>query len=713
MPRAFLKNLRLPRSPPRLHPLSSNHHFHTTFPRRANISLSLSEDWDKSASRNDSRDVIKEQKFCEIRSFLSMTASTHDHVWGMYVDLIHLYDIEDIPLDIHQGVLRKCTIPAPKMRMMKAKLRASGRKVREDHPHETRFQTIIRNIRSAGHEPTLEDYHVVLEHFAAVGHVESSLLVFQEISKAGLLKAPKTYGLCLQAICHYLTLPCWHRRRPQVGAEMTRVCTALLEDMAKTKVPVSSVNVDLVVRILKETQDMEGFSRLMKIAYGIDLSYPDRPPLEQYDQPADSGLDLIAKNLSMPLPFTTAALNTTIDMLGRLGDVSKLVQTFEVLTTPLPQSIPSSAEFEEDDDDDYSYSSPVLSSYPLPHAEPNTTTYRLLLKWISKAGHAVLARHYLLQAMVSDAEKSQQLIIDAGRKPSSQILAPSFTVDRNLILPVFAIANRNKSVELMRWVSYRLRRVLRRKRGSLRNLEMRQQLWQAASEAAHLATQNISQTTAEGEDIHNLQESAPSDSAFQTSLDTSSTSALEKSKDALPTDAERTGPSDSQEPTSFDPSFQTFFSPSSSSSSDTAGRRTLIPPMPYFDIDLDAPTLRSPPPPKLFDINLHLSILRRDIESLEEYDKHVIDVLGRTIQRIKERLGRRVWKGKDVYLQGDHRRTPISREAWRSMVKFRLMKAAAQSSSGSGWIAATRGLGPTHVKHANDPPHPTSSKENA
>lgn len=724
MPRAFLKAFRLPspRSPRRLHPLPSNHHhLHTSFPRHANVALPLSEDVERPTSRNDPLDTIREQKIRDIRMFLSSGSSTHDHVWGLYVDLIQFYHAEHVPLDIHKNVLRQCTLPAAQMRLAKARYRAWGHKVRETHLHEKRFQAIIRNIRSAGHEPTLEDYHFVLEQFAAVGYVQGSLLVFQELSRMGIQKVPKTYGYCLQAICHYLTLPRWHLRQKYVAAEMSRLCLTLVEDMTRYNVPVTSVNIDLTIRILKETQDMDGFSRLMKMTYGIDLSYPDRPPLEQYDKVSSSGDSSLnaLSSLSTPLPFTTAALNTTIETLGRSGDISKLVQTFEVLTTPLPQSDHSSTQFDDDDDDDYSYSSPVFSGYRPPHAEPSTTTYLSLLKWISKAGHAALARHYLLQAIMSDAEKTRRLIVETVHKPRSQILSPSFTVDYRLMLPVFALANRNKKVALMDWVSFRTQRVIRRKKGALKYFEILKWRW---GKEARNAAQNPPLLVPQSSRDASSRDFMSSDPALQT-FPSSSSSTLEQTddtvQDALPiideqslTNEEQMTASASPEPVSLDPTLRTAFSRSLSSSPDSRDNEMPSPPMHYFDVDLDEPPLCSPPPPKVFDIDVHIAILRRDIKNLTEFHERVARALGRTIQRIKERLGRRVWRGKSVYLHREGRRMFVNRAMWRSTVNFRPGTATSQSSTGSGWIAATRGLGPKHVKHANDPPDPSTVGEN-
>ena len=75
--------------------------------------------------------------------------------------------------------------------------------------------------------------------------------------------------------------------------------------------------------------------------------------------------------------------------------------------------------------------------------------------------------------------------------------------------------------------------------------------------------------------------------------------------------------------------------------------------------------------PKKLDIDRHLLLLQRDLEELQQFERHVVDVIGRDIQRVKERLGRRVWAGKDVFLRDIRQRTEVPKEVWRDMVSFR------------------------------------------
>ena len=580
---------------------------------------------DVSTQSRNPREILESQKLKDLLELLARNPSNPNCVWGCYVDLLNLVRPDKVPLEVHQKVLRRCTLPARETRAEFARRLMTGNRPRLSHIHELRFQSIIHSIREAGYIPSLDDYNFVLEQFAAVGHHLGAVRVLEEITYYGLSKTPKTYGLCLQALCHRLQLPCWHEHRPLLLTETSRICMQLLTEMWASDVPFTSVNVDLCIRVLKETLDQDVLERLLKFAYGVDLTFPDRPPLEFWDQDrvkaAPKEGDVISY-LPGPQPFSTAALNTTIDILGRLGNVSKLVQTFEVLTTPLPSHAPAvpASSFYDDEDDDFGFNSPSVAPHSHPYATPNSTTYYLLIKWVSTAGNATLARHYLLQAMAHDRATDRRLRGDCLLKPRQEIPAIHFAVNRSMILPVFHEANRDKNMGLMWWVLGRTRRVLRRKRFDIVYYTAIREIWKADAAA-----------------------------------------------EALMPDTVDDGPNGALKAPTPQPVASTIT---------TSGGEGDLPPMPHFDVDLDAPASSAPQPEKIFDIDFHLSVLLRDKSALEEFEKRVRDVIGRTTQRVKERLGRRVWGDKDVFLRTQNRRTRLTRDVWREVVNFNPEKVA-------------------------------------
>ena len=516
------------------------------------------------------------------------------HVWANYTNLLNVMKNDNIPIEIHQQVLRRCTPSSQELRIAMVR-RLNARNIPSTpHKHEGRFKAIIRNIRILGVQPSLDDYHFILEQFAAVGHFVGSNHVFQELKRIGHQPSHKTFGLCLQSIAHRLTLPIPKSQRLKLPLQAREMFNKYMVDMRDHNVSLTPINLDMMLRILKETLDLESFESLMRWGYGIDLSNPDRIALE-YTTRTD-GEPLI------PFPFTTTALNTTIDMLGRSGNVSKLVQAFEVLTQPLPGANQHSFNaFEEDDDFGVSVNVSPSARFPPPHASPNTTTYNMLLRHICRAGHSILARHYILQAIYLDLRTEKilrQAVCKWDKKkhkvvlrPLAQVPAPHFSINRLHLLSAMGEGNVNKDLGLLRWVYTKLPFIIRKK------------------------TKDLEQYTSLRDD------------AIQSFID------------------------GSRLPPPSPPS--NFTTPD------------------LFDLDLGDSTPPEIPQIKYFNLNLHIRILTRNLFEFKDFARRLEFVLGRTTERVKDRLGRRIWAGKDIYLSTEGRRSNQTRESWRTIVNFK------------------------------------------
>jgi hypothetical protein len=517
------------------------------------------------------------------------------HVWANYTNLLNVMN-NNIPIEIHQQVLRRCTSSSTEIRI------AIGRRLHAcnipsmPHLHEGRFKAIMRNIRISGVHPSLDDYHFILEQFAAAGHFVGSHHVYKELMSIGHKPSCTTFGLCLQSIAHRLTLPIKKHQRLILPRQARKMFNKYITDMRDHNVLLTPINFDLTMRILKETLDLESFESLMRWGYGIDLSNPDRIALDY-----TTG---IGGEPRTPFPFTTTALNTTIDMLGRSGNVSKLVQAFEVLTQPLPGANQHSFNaFEEDDDFGVSVNVSPSARFSPPHASPNTSTYNMLLRHICRARHSILARHYILQAMQLDRQTekvTRQAVFKWDKpkrrvvlRPLNQVLAPHFSINRQLLLSVMGGGNVDKDLGLLRWLHTKLPYIISKK-----------------SKDLELYT-----------------------SCLEEAIQSSTGASL------LPPPSPSHSPSGSTTPE-------------------------------LFDLDLEDSTPPKTPPIKYFDLNLHIRILTRNVFEIKDLARHLEFVLGRTTERVKDRLGRRVWAGKDIYLSTEDRRLNQTRDSWRNIVNF-------------------------------------------
>lgn len=621
-------------------------------------------------------DSLVAAKARDLFSSLGREDSNPSRPWGHYVDLLNYMGLERLPLEVHQLVLRKCVPPASVIRAASAREHRARYYPHAPHAYENRLQMVMKNIRSAGWQAELDDYHFVLEQFAAVGHYIGSRGVLREMAFAGVQPSTKTYSLCLQALAHRLTLPCSEGRHLTLIGETTKMARELIRDMRTRDIPFMSVNMDLAIRILRETVDEKGFDELIKFGYGIDLAYPDRLPLEVIERQSGSKAEN-SEVLDPPLyplqPLSTPGLNVIIDMLGRAGRISKMVQAFDVLTQPLPNCGRSPTSLFDEDEDDYSINPPSIPEliYPLPSAPPNSTTFQLLIKHASRLGHAVLARHYLVYAMRLDRDEDRRLKRDLCTLPVGEIVPPLMAMNRNMLLAVFGLSNRDKHVELMRWMLQMINRTLRRKRKDLH--------WYTYKRMTR-----YSQGVAPGDGVSGVcsgSGSVPSvDDACSSTTnvilsptpstsdgDVSRASNLTSSSSPLETPAAPPTGGSTEAPNPISTSRPNSSLTLSTTPANESSRKTKSS---VFDLNLDSDHSQPTPSPCVFDINVHISLLRRDVQQLEKLSLEAEAVYGRTLHRVKERLGRRVWSGKDVWLADEQVRIPVTQEFWRDAVNF-------------------------------------------
>ncbi|KAK0467953.1 uncharacterized protein EV420DRAFT_1684992 [Desarmillaria tabescens] len=445
--------------------------------------------------------------------------------WETYLRAVNQLGTTNIPLHFHQRALRACTVPTEKLRS------AADRRIATKHPpaphtYEVRFQLILGNIRTLGQKPDLEDYNFLLEQFAAAAHPVAALNTLKEMVLFGVIPRSKTYD---------------------------------------------EGNTGRYANHGKASHSCQ---------FWLDPSHYDQDNFRGHGQ---LGLAGSPPALPEPVNFTTAALNNIVDMVGQTGNVSKLVQAFEVLTVPIPKSAQFMAS-SFDDDDDWGVSTPSPeSSYHYPHASPNTTTYNLLIR------HAI---HL-------EREVAHQTRIEVLTKPLNQARAPHFAINKGTILPVFGLSNRDKNVGLMRWVHSKMPNLLKRKRAELTFFNNFRRGKIAKNQWPIIAT-------------------GPSNTSTSSSKQDSSPNLFTRVKSALA-----------------------------------------------------KPPAIQPTPVKYIDLDLYIRILQRDIKEIDELRAHIEIILARTIQRVKERLGRRVWKGKNIYTLTGRRRDNVTRDEWRGIANFK------------------------------------------
>ena len=363
---------------------------------------------------------MRSQKYLRLVGELEKTPYIPDEIWKAYSSLRQLSDYAGLPLEVHQQVLRKCVPLASDLRSRTGYgvYTNSKRPPVTSHPFETRFQTIILNIREANLVPTVEDYNFILEHFAAVGHHAGSMILLEEILETRLVPTPSTYDWCLQALGARSKLRLRKPMAQKNQEEVVQMCQRILGMMDQAGVHYTGPMLDAIVTILQGSNDLHTIERMLKLGYGVDLRNPDRDVEEFTLRWSQIVEDATAFGLPSPrIPIaSTSALNSIINAVGKTGDISTMVSAFEVLTKPLQgthfPSPPPPPPINSSDENN----PPLDLSTPKTYASrPNSRTYQHLIEHAADHGVRPVAQHYLLEALEADRQMDAKLRTELAR----------------------------------------------------------------------------------------------------------------------------------------------------------------------------------------------------------------------------------------------------------------------------------------------------------
>lgn len=384
--------------------------------------------------------------------------SDHTKIYGQYLAAVNGAEDSPLPLEIHQAVLRACTPPLNDIRAYTARLLQEDKVVWHQltHPYESRFRKIMQNIVGAGFNPSIEDYHFIMSQFAAVGHYAGIQKYMHHMERTGMKPNRYTFGFFLQAIAHRVSLPAPSSERTAIVGKLVGIAVQAVREMVDRRISPSPMNLDLSFRILSEVHDPQGLAELLRLGYGMDLSYLDSPPV---DAAASVPSTSTAKSPPRVIPFSTSALNSLLETLGRWGHISKMMYIFETLTNPLPAPAKPDTTFDDDDDDFI----PIQQEWKPPSAKPNTTSFNTLIKHCIAHGHPELAKHYVTQLMHEEHMSTLRLRDELRKKPLREVAAPHLAVNVGTLRPIQGLANRTHDIELLRWVIRMCKLSVRRK----------------------------------------------------------------------------------------------------------------------------------------------------------------------------------------------------------------------------------------------------------
>jgi hypothetical protein len=167
--------------------------------------------------------------------------------------------------------------------------------------------------------PDREAYLIAMGHCSGLGEYTLVLDWLQCMKDRAINPGYPAYLLCFNAINAFL----WAGSQipSNVRARCRNISKELLKEMHAHGIPISRNVVASVTGIMKCGTGRD-FCWWYNWMFGVDVDRPDVPPS------------------SPPLADLTCwSLNKLIDFFGYHGNLSKMLQTFEVLTQPLPNRV--------------------------------------------------------------------------------------------------------------------------------------------------------------------------------------------------------------------------------------------------------------------------------------------------------------------------------------------------------------------------------------
>lgn len=314
-------------------------------------------------------------------------------------------------------------------------------------------------MKVGGAWPDIDDYHIVLSHYAAAGHYRGAIRLLAEMEDSGIGPTEESFNFCFKAIAYHCRMPIVRIRHEQRKKDVLEAFGKLTERLEASGMGLTPGALRTMIHIHSLVMDVDGLEKTLRFGFGVDLANPDHHPpefLERMQSQAEQAA-LAGKPSPVTPSISTSVLNAIILLLGETGKISKMITAFEVITSPLPlpstrASTTSSSAFDEEEDDDPVYhdhlhplypSLPLANLTPLSVPRPNSFTYELLITYASERMRKLTGLHYLRVAMKHDRETDQELRRGL-EAPSGPIHKPAVAVSQGMFRRIVGLIHRYK-----------------------------------------------------------------------------------------------------------------------------------------------------------------------------------------------------------------------------------------------------------------------------
>ena len=453
-------------------------------------------------------DLAQSAEYRQLLHLLGQSShiSSPDTTWQAYSNLVrvNLMAGSRIPFEVHRRVLRRA-IPIY-VKSLSDAMSLKARKSRHTAslhgwcPYQYRMDAILEHIRHSGALPHMEDYHLILLHYAVWGNIQGSLELLRGLVTGGSSPAARTYELVLYSFVRKLALVRhWEHTREDLLPLLEKEFLAVVKDMKGRDIRQTRLINDHCTRIVGAVSSRQSFDSMVAAVHGIDVTQPDSVPPQfanQFLAVSEGGRRSLAPEVlqtEREFPsISTATLNTLVRVLGSgpNSSLAAMIGTFESLTYPLPPLRPKREAYGYEDgvDDDEPHYVPPARLRRTQPTRPNTQTYSYLIQNCIAMRNKTLAKHYLDQAigderaqeqairarvrniMYDPADGSVQITAENMARMRSEVPRANVGVNASMFKALYRYADEWGDGALVRWVNRRELAVIREKQRSVRLL---------------------------------------------------------------------------------------------------------------------------------------------------------------------------------------------------------------------------------------------------
>lgn len=553
-----------------------------------------------------------------LEELLDTPGARYEQVWETYLALrqiINLNRSAPIPRETLQKVLRKCTPDWNSTRKYcshQANRQTIWQRLENPLPFGNRLFEIITHMKEANQVPQKEDFDYMLRYMWAGGHVYGSAAILERMEKEGITPSPSSYKYALQTSVFLLELDIPYSARGTVRETANKFAVDILQRMKAEEKEITPPIMELALRVFRVNGNVEAAEALLRENYAFDIRRPDRMP-EEFERRLKEA-DKSGLPLPQLMPMTTSILTSMVHLYGSLGDIPKMITIFEVLTNPypLPSNLPSPTSDWWDSEDEYDVPQPV-NQRPLPNR--SDYVWEPARASPNNATFAYMLRHL---AWAGQRMLCEHYMLLAEEYDKAEALRLQTMLDSEIqryqpsqTQPLVGNENEQPTADDLTAPRFLITPLMFMPVFAYANHQRITELMRWMK--YHLAE---------------LVKRRESELAF-----------LKSALDALP-----------------------------AGQASTRGLPLNHDTQPYSDFIGIVPRTAQRSP---LNLQVHISLVEASLQSFRAMFEKTNEAVARITQRTKERLTRRVWNNKDIYLRDVDARVLVSREEWVEKVRWR------------------------------------------